>query len=76
MSKQVRNSLLILAVICLFSIIMNIVQATSDRTSDAVTTSESTLSKMESLKKEVKVKQYSIVSLNDTIKKLRNEKNK
>ncbi|MBQ9677377.1 MAG: serine/threonine-protein phosphatase [Prevotella sp.] len=76
MSKQVRISLLILAVICLFSIIMNIVQATSDRTSDAVTTSESTLSKMESLKREVKVKQDSIVSLNDTIKKLRNEKNK
>ena len=74
MSKQVRLTLLILAIICLISIVMNIIQANSGQTSIATPASDTTVvQKLDSFKKVVKEQQDSIHKLNSVMKKQNTE---
>ena len=74
MSKQVRLTLLILAIICLISIVMNIIQATSGQTSIATSSSDTTVvQKLDSFKNVVKEQQDSIHKLNNELKKQNTE---
>lgn len=74
MSKQVRLTLLILAIICLISIVMNIILATGGQTSAVASSSESAVvQKLDSFKNVVKAQQDSIVRLNKELIKQSNE---
>lgn len=75
MSKQVRNILMILAIVCLVSIVFNIIQATSGSSLPATANVDSTMVKqLDSLKNVVKEKQNEINKLNDIIKNSQNLK--
>ena len=74
MSKQVRLTLLILAIICLISIAMNIIQATSGQNSIAASSSDITVvQELDSFKSVVKEQQDSIHKLNNELKKQNTE---
>lgn len=73
MSKQVRNILMLLAAVCLVSIVFNIIQATGSRKSPDVVPDTTVVHQLDSVKNVVKTQQDSIVKLNEIIKKQSNK---